>query len=107
MNAPPPRELEPLARLSGPARPCRESVALRDGLPARIAVALLPWLLALTACSAGHDRDGGHADDHAHEEDGHAHGDAEEGGWTVTAWGDAFEIFAEAGPLIAGEEASA
>ena len=33
---------------------------------------------------------------------GHPHEEADEG-WAVTAWGDRYEIFAEADPLVAGE----
>ncbi len=67
----------------------------------------MAWLLAAAlllapACRPG-DVGEDHADDHSHEdagEHGHEHGD-EEDGWAVTAWGDRYEIFAEAGPLIA------
>ncbi len=67
-----------------------------------------PWAVAalagalLCACqSTQHAHDDG---DHAHAEEeadhGHAHGSAES--WAVTSWGEHFEIFAEADPLIAG-----
>lgn len=63
-------------------------------------------LLAFGACGADHshdDEDPSHADDGGH---GHSHGDEEDGSWAVTAWGEAFEIFAEAGPLVVGEVSS-
>ena len=43
---------------------------------------------------------GDHAVGHDHGEGGHSHGPAES--WLVTAWGERFEIFAEADPLLAG-----
>lgn len=68
------------------------------------ALALAATLLLTPACRTG-DTDADHADDHSHEEDGdHSHG-PEDDGWAVTAWGDSFEIFAEAGSLIAGSTA--
>ncbi len=54
----------------------------------------VPVLLALISaaygCGVNRDKDA-------------AHGDHEEG-WAVTAWGDRYEIFAEADPLIVGKE---
>ena len=57
--------------------------------------------------------DDDHGHDHAVVDDdhGHPHGpgedahDEDEAGWAVTAWGDAFEVFAEADPLVAGRKA--
>jgi RND family efflux transporter MFP subunit len=68
---------------------------------ARNAAAWLVVLFALAGCQTtenavdpeGHTH--GETDDH-----GHAHRDAES--WAVTSWGDQFEIFAEADPLVAG-----
>lgn len=53
-----------------------------------------------------HAHDEGEADDHAHgddegDADDHAHGDDES--WAVTSWGEHFEIFAEADPLVADQ----
>ncbi len=73
----------------------------------RMGISRAAWLLVVSlllapACRPG---DAGHADDHAGEEGGgHSHGD-EDDGWAVTAWGERFEIFAEAGPLTAGSTA--
>ncbi len=64
---------------------------------------ILAALLLAPACRP--PEDDGHADDHADAADadhGHSHGD-EDDGWAVTAWGDRFEIFAEAGPLAVGQ----
>ena len=69
---------------------------------ARTAAAWLLVTLALTGCEAienAADPEGhGHAgtDDHGHE-----HGQGES--WAVTSWGEQFEIFAEADPLVAGQ----
>ncbi len=65
--------------------------------------ALAASLLLVPACR---NADDDHGDDHGEEADhGHEHGD-EDDGWAVTAWGDRFEIFAEAGPLIVGSTAN-
>lgn len=55
--------------------------------------------LALGGCTTG---ELAHDDEvHAHDEtSGHAHGAAES--WAVTSWGERFEIFAEADPLVVG-----
>ena len=68
-------------------------------------------LLALVLVGCGddgdahsHSGDGHHDDDHAGEDhagDGHA-----AASWSVTAWGEGYEIFAEAPALTAGEAAS-
>ncbi len=45
-------------------------------------------------------------DDHAHEGGGQNHASAEEdASWSVTAWSEHYELFAETDPLIAGREA--
>jgi RND family efflux transporter MFP subunit len=68
----------------------------------RIAAAWLILAFALGGCQSTETT--ADADDHAHGEEaddhGHEHGEAES--WAVTAWGDQFEIFAEADPLVAG-----
>jgi RND family efflux transporter MFP subunit len=58
----------------------------------------LSMLLLLPACRP--------SDDHAHEagEEGHAHEEEAEG-WSVTAWSEHYELFAETDPLIAGRDA--
>jgi RND family efflux transporter MFP subunit len=75
---------------------------------------LLPLLalIASVACrgtgehDSGHDHPHddhaeGHGDDHGH---GHDHGDSEEPVWRITAWSERFELFAEHGPAVAGQE---
>lgn len=55
---------------------------------------LAPIIVAVFAgCSADHDHDHGHS--HAADEGSDT--------WSVTSWGNSFEIFAEAGMLAAGE----
>ena len=58
-----------------------------------------------------HSHDGGHdhEDNDSHGDHGHGddHGHGSEGSWSVTAWGEHFEIFAETEPLVAGEPATA
>jgi cobalt-zinc-cadmium efflux system membrane fusion protein len=63
------------------------------------------WILSLSvafmllsACNS---------DDHSHEEGEHGHGAAgeEAESWSVTAWSEHYELFAETDPLIAGREA--
>ncbi|HYO16647.1 MAG TPA: efflux RND transporter periplasmic adaptor subunit [Thermoanaerobaculia bacterium] len=46
-------------------------------------------------------------DDHSHETGGedHAHAGEEAESWSVTAWSEHYELFAETDPLIAGREA--
>jgi len=67
----------------------------------RTAAAWLLVLFALVGCQSSENA----ADPagHAHGETGdhgHSHGDGES--WAVTSWGEQFEIFAEADPLVAG-----
>lgn len=51
----------------------------------------------------GHHDEHGHADEHAHaDEHGHSDGDS----WAVTAFGEHYEIFAEANPLIASTDST-
>ncbi len=45
--------------------------------------------------------DGHDDDEHSHEEGDHDHGDGDS--WAVTAFGERYEIFAEADPLVAGD----
>ena len=45
------------------------------------------------------------APSHAPGEQGHAHEEEEAEGWSVTAWSEHYELFAETDPLIAGREA--
>ena len=60
----------------------------------------LPLFLTLLLFGCGSP-----ADDHAHDGDhGHAHGE-EDQNWSVTVWGDTYEIFAEVEPLVAGSSA--
>lgn len=68
---------------------------------------LLPGLLACGAAGS-HDHDHAAGEPPPAESESHSHGPhaAEEEGWAVTAWGDHFEIFAEADPLVAGETAA-
>lgn len=54
---------------------------------------LLMVPVALLGCA-------GPTDDHGHGDGGHTHGDDE--GWAVTAWGEHYEVFAEADPLLTG-----
>ncbi len=76
----------------------------------QLATLMLAGLLLLAAAcrppeGAGHDDDHAHDEAGGHgEDDGHGHGEDDDG-WAVTAWGDRFEIFAEAGPLAAGSTA--
>ncbi len=72
-----------------------------------IATLMLASVLLLAPACGPPDDAGGHAGDDDHPEDaGHGHSHDEEGdSWAVTAWGERFEIFAEAGPLTAGETA--
>jgi len=67
---------------------------------ARTAAAWLLFALAFAGCQA--TENAGDPEGHAHAETddhGHDHGDGES--WAVTAWGEHFEIFAEADPLVA------
>jgi RND family efflux transporter MFP subunit len=76
------------------------SQASRPSLDATRAVALAALALLTLACGlVPHD--------HENHDDGHDHGTAEEEdqSWAVTAWGEHYEIFAEAEPLAAGAEA--
>lgn len=57
---------------------------------------LLLALLALPACSREPADEGEH---------GHAHSEEPEA-WTVTAWSEHYELFAETDPLVAGHEAA-
>ncbi len=70
----------------------------------RICWILLLTLTVLNAC-------GGHPHEHAsdeHAEDGHGEDEHDEDErWAVTAWGESFEIFAEAEPLERGSTALA
>lgn len=62
----------------------------------------MAWLLGavLTAgCQAMGSPDATDEHDHAAGEDEHAHAES----WAVTSWGEHFEIFAEAEPLVEGE----
>lgn len=64
-------------------------------------------LMLVAGCGSGpHDEAGDHGHDHGggghdHGDGGHDHGESEP--WAVTAWGEHFEIFAEADPLAVGE----
>jgi len=72
----------------------------------------LAALLLIAGCGSA-SRDDAGDDGHDHGDGGHDHGDHGHGGhdhggpepWAVTAWGEHFEIFAEADPLVAGETA--
>ncbi len=55
----------------------------------------LPVCFVAVVLACGHD-DG---------PDGHHHGEAEEGSWTVTSWGEHFGVFPEFDALVAGETA--
>jgi RND family efflux transporter MFP subunit len=67
---------------------------------ARTAAAWLLVILALAGCQA--TENAADPEGHAHEEtDDHGHDHGEVESWAVTAWGEHFEIFAEADPLIA------
>lgn len=67
---------------------------------------LILALLGLPACDHSHEE--GEEHDHVGEGAGeggeHAHEEEAEG-WSVTAWSEHYELFAETGPLIAGQEA--
>jgi RND family efflux transporter MFP subunit len=59
-------------------------------------------LLVVGGCSSAEaPKDQGDDHGHDHGDGGHDHGG--EASWAVTAWGEHFEIFAEADPLVAGE----
>ncbi len=69
---------------------------------------LLPLILAATACreappAAEHAHDDG--DDHAHDGEPAGGGAHEHEPWSVTAWSESYELFAETDPLVAGREA--
>jgi len=77
----------------------------------RILLALAVVLLSLGAAgcaapSATHDHEHGETGDHeehgGHEEHGEAHDHGAES-WSVTAWGERYEVFPDAAPLVAGE----
>lgn len=67
---------------------------------------LLPVYVALGSCGGDHaDSGGGHdhgSGGHSHPHDAHATADEPES-WSVTSWGEHFEIFAETDPLDAGK----
>jgi cobalt-zinc-cadmium efflux system membrane fusion protein len=63
---------------------------------------LILALLGLPACERPHEEGEEHA--HAGEGGDHAHEEEAEG-WSVTAWSEHYELFAETDPLIAGREA--
>lgn len=68
----------------------------------RIAAAWLMVALVLGGCQS--TENAADPEGHAHsdaDDHGHAHGGGES--WAVTSWGEEFEIFAEADPLVAGE----
>jgi membrane fusion protein, heavy metal efflux system len=72
----------------------------RSSLPLFLLILILPLL---PACR----RSGPVLDDHSHgagEED-HAHAEEEAESWSVTAWSEHYELFAETDPLVAGREA--
>jgi multidrug efflux pump subunit AcrA (membrane-fusion protein) len=76
--------------------------ATGGGSPRRTAsLASVGWLLvlALGGCGGQPESGGG--------EHGHAHPDDAQEGWSVTAWGNHFEVFPECDPLIAGVTAKA
>ena len=56
----------------------------------RIQLAILAFAFLVPGCTGGAG------------EDGQSHGHSHDDGWSVTAWGEHFEIFAEADPLIVG-----
>lgn len=64
---------------------------------------LLITLLGLPACARSPEGEDGHS--HAGDGEEHAHTGEEAESWSVTAWSEHYELFAETDPLIAGREA--
>ena len=86
----------------------------------RAILALSAGVLALGVVACGGRSESGAHDEHPHNEhshgdeqshdDGHAHdehGHAGSGSWSITAWGERFEVFPEIGALVAGEDSVA
>ncbi len=85
-------------------------MSLRNRIQSSLPLLLgLPLAVALSGCKpdpaaiqAAHSHD--HGDNgHAHGADAHSHGDADEIAFPFTVWTNGYEIFAEHGPIVAGE----
>ncbi len=72
-------------------KPRKKTMAIRTEL--RSGTALFALLLCVTAVGCGRE--------------GEAETEAAAGSWSVTAWGNRYEVFPDAEPLIAGETATA